>query len=78
MTDIERVQKSAVKLILRDKYNDYKAALKVLNLESLFLRRERLCLSFAKKYLKMDNFKKLYCEKNETWNEKKKNRKIFN
>ena len=60
MTDIERVQKSAVKLILRDKYNGYKSALKLLNLESLFERRERLCLKFAKKCLKMDNFKKLF------------------
>ena len=60
VTDIERVQKSAVKLILRDKYNGYKSALKLLNLESLFERRERLCLKFAKKCLKMDNFKKLF------------------
>ena len=59
VTDIERVQKSAVKLIFRDKYNDYKSALKLLNLESLFERRRRLCLRFAKKCLKMDKFKKL-------------------
>ena len=60
VTDIERVQKSAVRLILKDKYNDYKTALKLLNLESLFERRERLCLRFAKKCLRMDNFKKLF------------------
>ena len=58
--DIERVQKSAMKLILKDKYVDYKKALKSVNLESLYERRERLCLRFAKKCLKDENFKKLF------------------
>ena len=40
--DLERVQKSALKLILKDEYRDYKNALKVLAVESLFERRERL------------------------------------
>ena len=39
---------------------DYKKALKDMNLESLHERRERLCLKFAKKCLKMENFKKLF------------------
>ena len=59
-SDIERIQKSALKLILKDKYSDYESALKILGIESLFDRREKLCLKFAKKCLKMENFKKLF------------------
>ena len=58
--DLERVQKSALKLILKDEYRDYKNALKVLAVESLFERREKLCLKFAKKCIKNENFRKLF------------------
>ena len=39
---------------------DYDNALSGLNLESLYKRRELLCLRFAKKSLKLENFKKLF------------------
>ena len=71
--DIERVQKSALKLILKENYINYKNALKLLNLESLNERREKLCLSFAKKCLKMDNFKKLFPVRKVNHNMKKRN-----
>ena len=58
--DLERVQKSALKLILKDEYKDYKSALKLLAVDSLFERREKLSLKFAKKCLKNENFKKLF------------------
>ena len=54
--DIERVQKAALKVILKDKYINYDKALRLLDLESLHVRRERLCLKFAKKCLKLENF----------------------
>ena len=47
--DLERVQKSALKLILKEKYHNYITALLSLNIESLYDRREQLCLKFAKK-----------------------------
>ena len=50
--NIERVQKSAFKLILRDKYIDYESSLKVLDMESLDERRKTLCLNFALKCTK--------------------------
>ena len=51
--DIERVQKVAVKVILSDLATGKSdMALVVLDLEPLEVRRERLCLSFAKKTLK--------------------------
>ena len=34
--------------------------MKLLAVESLFKRREKLCLKFAKKCLKNENFKKLF------------------
>ena len=46
-SDIERVQKAAVKLILKEKYDGYENSLRLLNLDSLYERREKLCLSFA-------------------------------
>ena len=58
--DLERVQKSALKVILKKDYHDYKDALKKLNIESLFDRRELLCFKFAKKALKLDQFKKMF------------------
>ena len=58
--DLERVQKSALKVILKDKYGDYKSALRKLNIESLFDRRELLCLKFAKKRFKASKFQKMY------------------
>ena len=60
VNDIERIQKSAVKLILKENYENYESALKLLNLDTLFKRREKLCLRFAKKCLKIENFKQLF------------------
>ena len=45
--DLERVQKSAFKIILGEQYKTYSNALQKLQLETLNLRRENLCLSFA-------------------------------
>ena len=55
--DIERVQKVALYIILSDHLTgkseySYDMALVILNLEPLDVRREKLCLTFAKKSLK--------------------------
>ena len=47
--DLERVQKSALKVILKKKYIDYNQACELLNIDTLISRRQMLCLSFAKK-----------------------------
>ena len=60
ITDLERVQKNALKIIMQDKYQDYGSALEKLNLESLYDRRERLCLKFACKTVKNDQVKHLF------------------
>ena len=48
ISDLERVQKSALKLILKERYINYKNALNVIGIDSLEQRREKLCLKFAK------------------------------
>ena len=60
--DIERVQKSALKLILAEKYQNYENALNILELETLEDRRKNLCLEFAKKCLKNEKMKSLLGE----------------
>ena len=49
--DIERIQKSAVRLILGNKYTTYQEALHKLNIETLKERRKYLCVKFAQKCL---------------------------
>ena len=41
--DLERIQKSAIKIILGNKYKDYQSALNYLQLDKLYDRREELC-----------------------------------
>ena len=45
--DLERTQKCFAKLVLQEKYSDYKSALIQLNLETLSERREKLLEKFA-------------------------------
>ena len=52
INDLERIQKSAVKVILGENFNTYESGLARLNLETLASRREQLCLSFAIKCVK--------------------------
>ena len=55
--DLERVQRSALKIILGPKYRGYRNAL---NLETLEERRENLCLRFAKKCVRNDKTKSMF------------------
>ena len=54
---IERVQKSACCIILGQEYKSYRKALKLLELETLYERRKKLCRTFAKKAQKHTKFK---------------------
>jgi hypothetical protein len=48
-TDIERIQKSALRIILGQKYMSYEHALQVLSMQSLAERRQKLCIEFAQR-----------------------------
>ena len=56
ISDLERVQKSVVRVICGKNYDSYSETLKELNIQ----RRDLLCLKFAKKSLKVENFKHLF------------------
>ena len=57
--DIGRIQKVALKIILKENYKDYQHALNVLDLKNLKDRREKLSLEFAKKCLRNEKRKNL-------------------
>ena len=58
--DLERVQKSAMKVILKEEYNTYEQALEKLMLCKLSERREKMCLKFAKNCTKNDLTRDLF------------------
>ena len=58
--DLERVQKAALKVILKNDYKDYEKALRLTGLQSLDERREMIALRFVKSSLKNANFSKLF------------------
>ena len=57
---IERIQKVALRMILKEDYSDYPSALEVTGLETLRQRRTQLSLNFAKKCLKSDRMSDLF------------------
>ena len=58
--DLERVQKTAFRIILGQRYKTYQNALNILNLETLDERRNILCLNFAKRTSKHPKLKKMF------------------
>ena len=68
--DLERVQKSALKIILGEKYQGYQKALAQLGMDTLDDRRNYLCLKFAIKSSKHEKAKEMFplSEKNHQMN----------
>ena len=58
--DIDRVQRVACTIILKDKYSGYQQALDSLNLQSLSDRRQLLAKRFALKCAKSEKFNDLF------------------
>ena len=56
------IMKSAIKIILQEKYNGYQNGLAQLGLEDLKSRRETLCLEFARKCVKHEKLKHIFPE----------------
>ena len=54
-TQIEKVQKTAFKIILDNSYTNYETACTLLCVEPLEFRRIQLCINFAKRDLKKEN-----------------------
>ena len=58
--DIERVQRTALKVILGEEYEEYENALITCNLETLYSRREKRCLTFGLRSLKHPKHKQMF------------------
>ena len=58
--DLERVQKSAVRIIMGGQHESYKLALSKLDLDTLESRRKNLCLNFAQKCLKNPKLQQMF------------------
>ena len=54
--DLERTQKSFVKLVLKNHYSTYEEGLEKLNLDTLSDRREKISLKFAQDGVKFETF----------------------
>ena len=74
---IERVQKSALKLILNTSNINYKKALEKVDLESLEDRRKKLSLNFAKKCVKNESMSGLFPKTNKSHEFKLRNTEKF-
>ena len=58
--DLERVQKSAIRIIMGNEYKGYQKSLDKLDMETLDARRDSLCLNFALKTAKNPKMKKMF------------------
>ena len=53
--NIEQIQKRAFKIILQDQYSNYENSCQYFNTEKLVVRREKICLTYARKELDKQN-----------------------
>jgi hypothetical protein len=60
---LERVQKNALRNILKERYIGYENSLHIVQLETLFKRREKLLYSFGKKSIHIEQTKHLFTRK---------------
>ena len=58
--NLERVQKMAMRVIFKKQYSSYQNSLKLLKLDSLEIRRQKLNLKFAKGCLKIDKLSPMF------------------
>ena len=58
--DLERVQKSALRVILGEKYISYENALNVVRMDSLEMRRQNICLKFAKQCIRNEKLRNIF------------------
>ena len=57
---LERIQKTCLKVILDEEYEDYNSALKISNLDTLLDRRLQRCLDFSLKCLKHTKNRRIF------------------
>ena len=70
--DLDRVQKSAVRVIMGGRYIDYKNSLQELDMDELEVRREKLCHKMAQKICQTPQVKHMFPIRKEYRNEKRR------
>ena len=75
--DLERVQKSALKVILGDRYRGYEDALRIIKLDSLEERRLKICLKFAQQCLRNEKMRDMFPKNKSDHGMKKRNVEKF-
>ena len=75
--DLERVQKTAIKIIMNKRYESYEEALEELNLKSLSERRNTLCLVFAKRTLQNPKVRNMFPKRKELRSDKRIKTKMY-
>ena len=75
--DLERVQKSAIKVIMGASYRSYMKSLETLDLETLSQRRENLCLKFAQSCVKNPNLHDIFPKNIKTHNMETRKQEIY-
>ena len=78
ISDLERVQKSAIKIILQEKYSGYQKGLAQLGIQTLGSRREQLCLDFAKKCAKSDKLRHMFPKNIKSHDMNTRNEEMYN
>ena len=74
---LERLQKCAFRIILKNNYETYENALAVMNMDTLDKRREKLCLRFAKSCLRHDRMRSMFPMKRTSHSMNKRNTEKF-
>ena len=75
---LERLQKCAFRIILKNSYESFENALKVMNMDTLDKRREKLCLRFAKSCLRHDRMRSMFPMKRTSHSMNKRNTEKIN
>ena len=70
---LERVKKNALRNNLQERYTGYEESLKILNLQTLHDRREKLLLKFGRKCLTLPQTKELFPENKKAHDMKTRN-----
>ena len=76
-SDLEKVQKSAIRVMLQDNYNGYKNGLAQLGLDDLDSRRNNLCLDFAKKCAKSEKMCHMFPKNTKNHNMDTQNNEVY-
>ena len=74
---LERIQRICLKVILGDMYINYESALEMSGLDTLFERRTKRCLDFAKKCTKHPKNKRLFPLNSRLHGQDQKSKEIF-